>query len=286
MAYRESAHGNVPPTLVIEGRRTGIVQPSGLAVAPSGEVAITETNGNNTSSIRFYAPGASGNVAPIGAISCAGSGDPPEQVAFDSQGNLYAEFAGLPRTGGSEIDIFTPSEQSGCITNNHVIFGSRTGGINAIGGITVARGTIYSAGGNGVLEFLTTDNGNVAPRVNLGGPNSGLQIVNGLAVDNNGYLYVGNDTSNAAEIRIFSPSAHGDVAPIAVISGNRTQLHYVVGVAVSRDGRIFVAGSPNNTDPTEIVVFPRGAHGNVSPIQVISGSKTGLSFVQQIGLRE
>jgi hypothetical protein len=283
-AYQESADGNISPALVIDGPRTGISKPGGLAVAPSGEVAITETNDKDAPSIRFYAPGASGNVAPIGAISCAGSGDSPEKVAFDSQSNLYAEYAG---TGGDQIDIFTPSEQSGCNTISHVIFGSRTGGINAYGGITVARGTIYSAGGNGVLEFLTTDNGNVTPRVNLGGPNSGLASVNGVAVDNNGNLYVGNDIHYGAEIRIFSRSAHGDATPIAVISGDQTGLHFVRDVAVSlRDGRIFVAASSNNIDAIEILVFARGAHGNVSPIQVISGSRTGLSFIEQIGLRE
>jgi len=292
-AVQESANGNVPPAIALFGERTGIESPSGLAVSPTGVVAIPVFDGGDRirQRINLFARGASGNVFPIGTIICAGLGGVPEQVAFDSQGSLYAEYAGYSRKGSDAIEVFAPGHQSGCVKDTHVIFGPRTS-VDALSGITVARGTIYNGSHdvNGlhaaVREFRTTDHGNVAPRNIIQGLNTGLQFVGGLAVDNNGYLYVANSTSNAAEIRMFSPSAHGDVAPIAIIAGNRTRLHYVSSVTVSRDGRIFVASSPNDTDAVEIVVFARGAHGNASPIQVISGSRTGFSFIQEIGLRE
>jgi len=65
-AYRESARGNVPPALAIAGKRTQIFEPNGLAVSPTGKVAISQSDGTaDPQKILEYAPGASGNAAPI-----------------------------------------------------------------------------------------------------------------------------------------------------------------------------------------------------------------------------
>ncbi len=283
-AYRESARGNVPPALAIAGTRTQIFEPNGLAVSPTGKVAISQSDGTaDPQNILEYAPGASGNAAPIATIRCAGFGGPPEQVAFDAHGNLYAEYAQLPRQGSGAIEIFAPSEQSGCVKDKHVIFGTRTGVSPAGDGITVAGGMIYDASSDAVREFRTTDSGNVAPRIIIQGPNTGLQDARGLSVDSAGYLYVANLTN----VLIFSPSAHGDVTPVAVIAGSRTQFVDATSVAVSRDGRIFVANSSGCCGSTDnILVFAKGAHGNASPLQVISGPNTGLHGIAEIALLE
>lgn len=276
-AYREFANGNVPPVLAIAGNRTKIFQPNGLAVAPTGKVAITESDqSSNPNRIHEYAPGASGNVAPIATITCGGLGGVPLQAAFDSQSNLYVNYFEGGHAPSGAIAVFAPDEQVGCIKGNHVIFGNRTG-IRGEGGITVAHGMIYSAEVDSVKEFRATDNGNVAPRITIQGANTGLQFADGVSVDGAGFVYI----ANGNDIRIFTPSARGDVAPVAVIAGNRTQFLHATGVAVGRDGRIFVADGNNG-----ILVFASGAHGNVFPIQVISGSKTGLNGIAEIALRE
>ncbi len=286
-AFRESASGDVAPVVNFFGDRARIFNPSGLAVSPTGTVAISVFDGgrSNPGRIQLYARGASGNVPPVATISCAGLGGSPQQIAFDAQANLYALYAGYSGRDGNAIEMFAPNEQSGCVKDEHVIVGRRTG-ISGIGAITVGRGTIYNGSFGAVREFRTSDNGDVTPRNILLGPNTGLQYVNSLAVDNGGFLYVANSTSNAAGVLIFNPSARGDVAPIGAIKGNRTLMHYVTGVAVSRDGRIFVAASSTTTQVDEILVFAKGSRGNVAPIQVISGSNTGIDRISELGLRE
>lgn len=281
-AYPLGANGNVSPALTIAGSNTNIYEPPGVAVAPTRQVAIANSNDNVTE----YRAGASGNVAPVATITCGGPpkfpGN-PDEIAFDAHGNLYVIYSLYHGAPSEAIEVYKPAEQSGCSKSHHILFGSRTG-IPDTGGIAVANGMIYTANGGTVRAFHVTDNGNVAPAVLIQGAKTGLQFANGISLDKEGNIYV----ANSGDVRIFRHSANGNAAPTAVISGGNTQIPQntagATGIAVSKTGNIFVA--VQNDTVNSILVFPPGANGNVPPIQVITGSNTGLSPVAELALQE
>lgn len=286
-AFRQSANGNVAPVVDISGSQTKIYQPRGFAVSRDGTVAVADSQSGETPEIAEYASGANGNVAPIRTITCGPSGyqEVPDQIAFDEHGNLYAKYYMGHKAPSDAIEVYKPSQQSGCTSVRHVLFGSQTA-ITTFGGITVARGVLYSAGGGGVQEFHTSDTGNVAP-FNVVDISGSSGDVNGLAVDKRGYLYV----ANGNEVLVFAPGATGSATPVAVISGDNTQIPLpgsgigALGVAVGRDGRIFV-GVQYDTSASSILEFAAGSNGNVAPQRIVTGSNTGLSWISEMGVLE
>jgi len=281
-AYPESANGNVAPTLTISGGQTQIYEPPGLAVDRTGKIAIADSN----NAIGEYTPGASGNVAPVATITCGGPpnfpGNPGE-IAFDSHGSLYVIYSLYHGAPSQAIEVYRSDQQSGCIQSKHILFGSKTG-IPATGGITIARGMIYTANDNSVRIFHVADNGNVAPTSLIQGANTGLEYADGIAVDSQGYMYV----ANSSNVLVFGPGASGNAKPARVIAGSNTRFPLnnagATGIAVDRKGTIFVA--VQNESVNSILVFAPRANGNVSPIQDISGSKTGLSPVSELALSD
>ena len=81
-------------------------------------------------------------------------------------------------------------------------------------------------------------------------------------------------------ILTFRGGASGEEPPLRVIQGPHTQILGVGGIdKVSIDpehNEIFLATARHN-----IVVFPREANGDVTPIRVIEGSDTQIRFTEQ-----
>ncbi|MGA7353974.1 MAG: hypothetical protein WA431_13115 [Candidatus Cybelea sp.] len=279
-AYRQSANGNVSPVIDIAGSQTKIYQPAGLAVNRQGTAAVT----NRQNDITFYAPGANGNVAPIATLACP-SGGPgvPAQLAFDARGDLYVKYYTGHQAPSDEIAVYQPNQQSGCVMSTHVLYGNRTK-ISVYGGIAVGGGMIYSASARKILGFHTSDNGNVPPSIAIGGHNTGLRNANGIAVGKNGYLYVANSNN----VLVFAPSANGNATPVATIGGGRTLIPRrglgTQSVAVAKNGKIFVGIQNYAATSSSILVFAAGSNGNVAPIQVITGSNTGLDSIEELSV--
>ena len=55
-------------------------------------------------------------------------------------------------------------------------------------------------------------------------------------------------------------------------------------VAVDSNGEIFVAVENSQQVPA-ILVFAKGANGNVKPIRTIEGGSTGLTYVPEMGFK-
>ena len=64
--YGKNANGNVPPIRSINGSKTQINVPYGIAVDSADNIFVTQAK---TNSINVYAKGANGNVAPIRVIT-------------------------------------------------------------------------------------------------------------------------------------------------------------------------------------------------------------------------
>jgi sugar lactone lactonase YvrE len=279
--YPITATGNVSPSYTLAGEATKIYEPDGMAIARSGETALSDANNELT----LYPPGASGNTPPSATITCGGlpsAPGVPGPMTFDAQGNLYVLFFLGHKAPSDEIEVFTPAQQSGCSYGN-AIFGDKTG-IAEFGSLAVSRQMVYQASGAAVRAFPVTAAGNVPPSVLIEGPKTGLTSANGISFDGRGRIYV---TENN-DVRVFRPGAKGNAKPLAVIAGSNTQIpdtQYgeATGLVVSKNGTIYVAVQ---NDGTSILVFAPGSNGNVAPRQVISGSNTELNFVEVLGLRE
>lgn len=86
---------------------------------------------------------------------------------------------------------------------------------------------------------------------------------------------------------VFGPAAQGNVAPVAIIAGKKSGIptgYGATAVAVDSTGEIFVAVENSQQVPA-ILVFAKGANGNVKPIRAIQGGSTGLTYFPEMGFK-
>ncbi len=120
----------------------------------------------------------------------------------------------------------------------------------------------------------------LAPTVEISGALTGLSFPAGLARDYSGNLYVANAYASGKagnSITVYGYGSSGDRPPIRTISGPKTGLNTPYGVAVPYQGEVYVSNLASGSGTASITVFAAGAHGDVKPIRVIRGSKTGLA---------
>ena len=133
-----------------------------------------------------------------------------------------------------------------------------------------------------VLIFRGGATGSEAPIRTIQGHLTGLSRPETVAVDTkNNELYVGDPGDR--RIIVYKRDADGNAQPIRTIQGEKTRLHQIVGVAVDhiRD-RIVVSTYSRTGAITGLAIFDRKAEGNVAPIGVIEGPKTGIHRLRQM----
>jgi sugar lactone lactonase YvrE len=147
-----------------------------------------------------------------------------------------------------------------------------------------------------ISVFAPNAAGAASPVATIRGSKTGLEFPTGIAVDSKGKIYVVNasgDITNYptadAKVRVdvYEAGSDGNVAPIAVIQGPRTRLQDPMAVAVDSSGKIYVADSGGADDPdspARVMVYAAGSNGNIQPIAVISGEKTGLDMSNGIAV--
>jgi hypothetical protein len=131
------------------------------------------------------------------------------------------------------------------------------------------------------------------PTFQLGGPSSGINTPQGIAVDNSGTLYVAIPPHTAGgppqpvlvaapiglplrlpgAILRFAPGRQGDVAPDATLSGGTTQVFAPVGVAVDNSRRLYVV---ETSIPSLLIFGPTPGPQSV-PAQILNPSTVPLS---------
>ena len=97
---------------------------------------------------------------------------------------------------------------------------------------------------------------------------------------------------NGNSIMVFSREANGNTAPLRIIRGPKSLLRGVNAVAVDPVNNVIVAASQvgimrrvqNNYTPTAnaLLVFERTANGDVAPLRIIDGERTGLHLINQL----
>lgn len=272
-AYPLGANGNVTPTNTIAGPSTQLSQPIAIAFDSKSNAYVTNLPpGACVQCVTVFAPGATGNAAPSDTICGPATGlDSPFGIAIDAADNIY-----VVNSGNDSVTIYKAGAK-GNVSPASTIRGPRTG-LRFPDGIAVdANGKIYvsnsTSPGGTIQVYAAGASGDVAPIATIGGDRTGLSEASGIAIDSVGNVYVANSNGGSGgngSVTVYAAGENGNVAPTAVITGPDTQVNLPSGVAVDSMSSIYVTTSQG------VVVFQRGANGDMLPIRSIAGSNTGL----------
>ena len=256
-------------------------------------VFVTNLGGNY---ITIYDLKNNGDTAPLANIDGTtvsrvfdsvirgGSGlDDPLGVAFDLAGNIYVgnDSGGANYTGA--IDVFQAGAH-GRATPIAKIDGPDTGlytvksiAVDSKGNIYATRQAyLYDRSAPGVNVYPAGSTGNVKPIAVISGPNTGIDNLEGIAVDSKGSIYVTNNAGSGS-ILVFPAGSSGDVRPTAVIGPSKT--NSVGALALDSRANVYVvrlSGSERSRRET-IEIYRAGSSRVDPPIATISGPKTGLA---------
>ena len=224
--------GNVAPIRTLAGSNTLITGPSDLTVDAQGDLYIANCGGcsgfSGPEAVLEFAPGATGNVAPIRDITGAATQlSGTTAVALDGSGNLLVASS----SATSSIFVF-PVGTSG----NVAPIGSITGGNTGLYGpqcvTTDSSGKIYVCNlNNTITVYAAGTRGNVAPLRTIGGGNTQLSYPNEIVFDSTGNMYVANYNNNT--VTVFGPGANGNQTPLYTLTGPATGLNAPAGIILS-----------------------------------------------------
>jgi Fibronectin type III domain len=281
VSYGPGSSGDVTPVASIVGTRTGLDQPSGIAIDRQGR-AWTANYGADT--ITAYGALANGNTAPTVTIGGAKTGlDLPLGIALTRSGNLWVA------NGGDSKLLEFANGKHGNVAPTRMIQGPATG-------ITAAAGVAVSVDGAhlwltdeqragvspepALEEFSTKARGNAKPQRIITGTKTMLDKPYGIALGLDGDDPVTDDENSASTFRLlrFAPGAHGNAAPQREVFGSLTGLDTPTLIATNAESAIWVPNYLGNIvtrfGPTQV--------GNVAPIKDIAGADTGLDHPEAI----
>lgn len=133
-----------------------------------------------------------------------------------------------------------------------------------------------------ILVFRGNASGNEPPVRFIHGPKTGLMQLNslGLDVEHNEIIVTEYDGT----VSTFQRDADGDVPPLRVLRGPKTKITVPYGVGVDPVRNLLLVANSKKGGEGEagILIFNRTDDGNVTPVSIISGPKTGLFRPSQL----
>jgi hypothetical protein len=218
LEFPVTSSNNAQPTRAIPfNTTTGLTAISGLAVDATGDIYASNTTGE----VSVFSASATGSVAPTSSVAVT-SGAGPQATAIDPSGNLYIATAPpVNNIAIAPIEVFAPGVAAptrslgGLLTTLAIA--------SAQGLATDSAGNLYVAnvisGVSSILIFEPTATGNTPPMRDIAGSNTLLGCVGGIAVDNEGFLYVVSvptcGTTASPTVLKFSTTGNGNIAPVA-----------------------------------------------------------------------
>lgn len=292
----------------LSGPNTRLFSPR-LAVDALGNILVLQRDSPDLPSgneILAFGPGQKGNVAAMWVRDPAATVTHPFRIAVDQTTNdvailgsdgvaLFRGAADRPPTHWA-AEIRLPARGwSVAYGADSLIVADQFGGIEKHGvrqgysGANVAStsfnlrdpefistdqdGAVYAASTDGVITAFPVDSQQTTGWKSVSFAATFGRNVNAFAADTAGYFYLSSASNNA----ILTRSPRGEQS---VISGTKTNLNDPLGLAVNREGLLFVA----NAGARSILVFARGASGDVAPLGKIVGRATALVAPQALAI--
>jgi len=206
VVYKKGASGEEPPVRMLQGDRTRLADPHGIALDAKRGVFYVTNHGSTHSTSREEG----------GRLTAAERAEALKVATWP----LERDFAvpGSGRTLPPAITVYSKIA-TGDAAPLRVITGPRTG-LNWPTGIAVDpdRGDVYVTNDttDSILVFDAEASGDVAPKRVLKGPKTGLNNPTGLALDfKNNELWVANFGGHTATA--YRMNASGDATPLRTI---------------------------------------------------------------------
>ncbi len=231
--FAAGSNGNVAPIGELAGAKTHITETYGIWFDPAGHLFLGNVGTAPDPDRQLeFAPGAHGDVAPIGNIAGGVTGiNGPGDVTTDAAGNAWtADF------DGSQLQKFAAGA-TGNVAPLATITGANTGlEMSTPFGIALdAAGHVFASNQNSspvsITEYPSGANGNVAPIAKIAGSKTKLSLQTQIKIDAAGTIFVANGVP-ASPILEFAPGAGGNVAPAHVIGGAKTGLSSIRALAL------------------------------------------------------
>jgi sugar lactone lactonase YvrE len=242
------------------------------AAHPAYGTIVVSDNG----SIREFAPGAHGNVAPIRVIKGAATTlTDSYPVELDGSGNIWAaefnnntllEFAAMANGNVAPLrTISTPS----------------AGDLSDPDGLALVPGENRIWVGNDtssvITKFATTANGSVSPAQRIVGSNTGITFSHDLALSPDG-RHLWEADGGTRTLREFTTTGVDNRAPVRTISVGAENVHYPEGIAVDAAGNVWTGDYDANA------LYEYGPGSDTVPIRAITGANTGIAFPDYISI--
>ena len=206
VVYRKNANGNAAPIRSIQGDRSGLADPHGIALDPRDDVMFVANYGSTHN--------VDGSLTPRTGVPSGGKGRDRENWPW---GREYS-VPGSGTIGEPTITVYSRTAR-GNTPPVRVISGPNTQ-LNWPTGLAfdTERRELFVANdmGPSILVFDANASGNVAPKRVLKGPNTQLANPTGVFVDTkNRELWVANFGGHSATV--YDVDASGNVRPKRVI---------------------------------------------------------------------
>jgi sugar lactone lactonase YvrE len=285
VVHAPDADGELAPLRVIAGPATRLARPVAVAFDRRGNLYVANGGFAGTDddrpSVTVYAPGVSGDVAPLRVLEAEHprgypapypppAGQPwlyrPVALAVEAHDTLYV-------AGESSVFVYAPGASAKAAPVRWLsgpgsgVYATRAIGLDRHGAIYVLREE-----GKTVAVYPPGARDSTGPVRTIAGPHTGLASAFALAIDPHDTLYVTTGDS----VALFAALATGDARPARTIGGGRTGISAAMGVALDKRGRVYVANGPLPKGQGAIRVYPPRAAGLAAPVRTLTGPATRL----------